>query len=258
MFVGFTIIFYGFKRKLGFNETYELLWFKINKSWFSVCVLDDVYWVGQYSSPAGNWIWGWRDVMRATEGSCWEVKGSFRGNPECCVYKRGNKAREGSYTNRWPPLEDALYNANTWKLKMLPCSNYYLGPPCAPYLHNIRVCTGSRALRFADEVRLRVCAAETLVPLPQAAVAGTRGLWCGKTHTVTLFTRKVSGCGGRENDKLASSPSSTAAVLKTSCIVQTCGRRKGFVAQLTQCKYILSHISFIILTSSRTSLSKTG
>lgn len=59
------------------------------------------------------------------------------------------------------------------------------------YLHNLRVCAGSRTLRFADEVWLRVCAAETLVPPPQTPVAVGRG----KTHAVALLAREVSGCG---------------------------------------------------------------
>lgn len=42
----------------------------------------------------------------------------------------------------------------------------YLGPVCSTYLHNLGVCTGRGTLRFADEVRLCECAAETLVPLP--------------------------------------------------------------------------------------------
>lgn len=106
----------------------------------------------------------------------------------------------------------------------------YLGPVCATYLHNLGVCTGRGTLRFADEVRLCQCAAETFVPLPQAPIAVRRS----KTHTVTLFTGEVSGRGGRENNKLTPSPSSTAAVLKTSRIVQTCRGEKRFVTQSIQ------------------------
>lgn len=106
---------------------------------------------------------------------------------------------------------------NLSHLVILFCSNYYLGPLCAAYLHNLGLRTSSRTLRFADEVWLRVCAAETLVPLSQAPIA----VRCCKTHTVTLFTCEVARRGGREDNKLAPFPSSAAAVLKTSCIIQT-------------------------------------
>ena len=172
-----------------------------------------ITWVALYSSATGNWICGWREVIQAPEGSCWLIIGRGRGNPEWCVDRRRNKARGGNYTS-------SELNHNSL---------------CAAYLHYMGVCTGGRTLRLADQVRLRVRAAEALVPIPQAPVA----VGCSKTHTVTLFLREVSGCGGREDNKLAPSPSSTAAVLKTSCIVQTWRRRKGF--QTTQWKYTLSY-----------------
>lgn len=59
------------------------------------------------------------------------------------------------------------------------------------YLHNLRVCAGSRTVRFADEVRLRVGAAEALVPAPQPPITVGRG----KTHAVTLLACEVSRVG---------------------------------------------------------------
>lgn len=91
------------------------------------------------------------------------------------------------------------------------------------YLHNLRVRAGSGTLWFTDEVRLRVCAAEALVPPPQAPVA----VGCSKTHTVTLFACEVSGRGRREDDELAPlRTSATAALLQTSYIVEVCKKRR--------------------------------
>lgn len=92
------------------------------------------------------------------------------------------------------------------------------------YLHNLRVCAGSGTLRFTDEVWLRVCAAEALVPAPQAPVAVGRG----KTHAVTLLAREVPGRGRGEDDQLAPLRSAaTAALLQTGHIVEICKRGGG-------------------------------
>lgn len=103
---------------------------------------------------------------------------------------------------------------------MLLGTNYYIWTPRDTYLHNVRLCTGSWTLRFADEVGLWVCAAQTLVSCPQAPIA----VWCTKAHAVTLLPCEISRCRRGEDNKLAPTPISTAAVLETSRIVQTWNR----------------------------------
>lgn len=82
------------------------------------------------------------------------------------------------------------------------------------YLHHVGLGAGSRTLRLADEVGLRVGAAQTLVSGPQAAVA----VRSGKTRTVTLVPCEVSRRGGGEDDELGPALP-PAAVLQTPCVV---------------------------------------
>lgn len=98
-------------------------------------------------------------------------------------------------------------------------------PGSSNYLHNLRVRAGSGALRFTDEVWLRVCAAEALVPRPQAAVTVGRG----ETHAVALFACEVPGRGQREDDELAplcSAAATATAPLQTGHIVEIYKRGK--------------------------------
>lgn len=99
----------------------------------------------------------------------------------------------------------------------------------ATYLHDLGVGAGSGTLRLADKVGLRVGAAQTLVPRPQAAVAVRRG----EAHAVALLAREVSRCGGGENDELAppSAHAAAAAVLQTRRIVQAWKEKVGAVDQ---------------------------
>lgn len=113
--------------------------------------------------------------------------------------------------------------------------NYNQRPLRATYLHNVGVCAGSRTLRFTDEVGLGVRAAQTLVPRPQPPIAVRRS----ETHTVTLLTCEVSRCGWREDNKLTPPPSSTAAVFKATCIVQTWRRHGGLKTSDHLCANIL-------------------
>lgn len=106
----------------------------------------------------------------------------------------------------------------------------FMGPFCAIYLHDMGLRTCSGTLRLADEVGLRVCAAETLVPLPQATVA----VQCGETHTVTLLPCEVSWCRGGEDNELTLPPSTAAAVFKAACIVQTWRQDRGVKPALSK------------------------
>lgn len=91
------------------------------------------------------------------------------------------------------------------------------------HLHDLGVGAGGGTLRLADEVGLRVGAAQTLLTGSQAAVA-VRG---GEAHAVALLPREVPRRGGGEDDQLASASAHTAAaaVLQTRCIVQACGQK---------------------------------